>query len=170
MGRNGAESELRKLQLPQDVEGRVYLNSMPGRNEPLAKVISEMAKEAINKVISLASDSEISKKSPELAEALRKDWFPVKRVSFPIDDFGVPSNPIEFLALVQEVAADLRAGKRILIHCGAGIGRTGTLAASILLALGQTEDQSLEAVKLAGSQPETREQGELVHWVASNFL
>ena len=54
----------------------------------------------------------------------------------------------------------------MLAHCGAGIGRTGTLAASVLVFLGVPLDQALETVHAAGSYPERPEQLELVEWVA----
>ena len=60
----------------------------------------------------------------------------------------------------------LSAGRRVLIHCGAGIGRTGTLAVCVLVALGQTRAEAEAVVRAAGSQPETPEQHALVGWWA----
>jgi protein-tyrosine phosphatase len=53
-----------------------------------------------------------------------------------------------------------------LIHCGAGIGRTGTLAAGVLIVLGMDEPDALKNVDDAGSHPERRSQREVIRWIA----
>lgn len=49
------------------------------------------------------------------------------------------------------VLADIRGGARIVIHCAAGLGRSGTLAAKILLELGvvETADEAIGDVRRA---------------------
>ena len=69
------------------------------------------------------------------------------------------------LTLVGDVANALREGRTVLIHCGAGVGRTGMAAIGVLLALGQPLDPAIVAVQRAGSQPETKDQAALVQWV-----
>lgn len=81
-------------------------------------------------------------------------------------DFSVPKDRAAFLDLVGSIASGLQAGERVLIHCGAGIGRTGTLAVCVLMALGMSHSEAYRAVRGAGSHPETPEQEELVDWVA----
>jgi protein-tyrosine phosphatase len=52
---------------------------------------------------------------------------------------------------VADIAAHLDAGTGILMHCGAGMGRAGTLAAAVLLHYGVPLPEALETV--AGSRP-----------------
>jgi len=85
---------------------------------------------------------------------------------FPVPDYSIPKDREAFLGLVQTVAQGLRSGERVLIHCGAGIGRTGTPAVSVLMALGMAHADAHEAVSDAGSGPETSGQEELAQWVA----
>jgi protein-tyrosine phosphatase len=69
--------------------------------------------------------------------------------------------------MASDIADRLKAGGRVLIHCGAGIGRTGTLATCVLLALGDAYATAAWVVADAGSHPETAAQRELVSWCAA---
>jgi protein-tyrosine phosphatase len=55
-------------------------------------------------------------------------------------------------------------GQNVLLHCAAGIGRTGTAAACVLKRLGLPVDEALQRVREAGSNPETAVQSGLVNW------
>jgi protein tyrosine/serine phosphatase len=52
----------------------------------------------------------------------------------------------------------------VLMHCAAGLGRTGTAAACLLKALGLEAGEALQRVRDAGSNPQNAEQSGLVHW------
>jgi len=60
----------------------------------------------------------------------------VRAQRFPIADCQAPSDIPAFAKSVRQVAEALRSGGAVAIHCGAGIGRTGTFAIGVLLALG----------------------------------
>ena len=76
--------------------------------------------------------------------------------------FGVPDDDAAFWQFADDLAALLKNGDAILMHCGAGIGRTGTMATAVLMALGVTRDAALRAVQAAGSHPETPSQRRLL--------
>jgi len=166
---NGVEEEsnmFRPVVLSSDLSGSLYLHSMPGRYEPLSTSVSEIEKNEIDIVVSLNSLDEIREKSPAYANAIDENSLPFNRLEFPIVDFGIPKDSVAFLDLAENLAGRLQSGENLLIHCGAGIGRTGTLATSVLIILGTNLNESLEAVRTAGSDPETEEQMDLVMWVA----
>ncbi|MGW4110693.1 methyltransferase domain-containing protein [Actinosynnema sp. NPDC004786] len=73
----------------------------------------------------------------------------------PIPDFGVPDAPD--LAPVLE---DLRAGRHVLVHCWAGIGRSSLIAGALLVLDGASPEAAWQAIAEARGRdvPETDEQ------------
>ena len=155
----------RAVSLPGDVSGSLFLHSMPGRYDSFRTSTSEIENKEIDIVVCLTPLKEIRQKSPEYANAIEDSSLDFERMIFPIIDFGIPKDSIAFLKLVTELAGRLKSGENLLIHCGAGIGRTGTVAASVLISLGVNLNESLDAVRDAESDPETEEQMDLVRWV-----
>ncbi|MGB1613086.1 MAG: protein-tyrosine phosphatase family protein, partial [Arenicellales bacterium] len=68
---------------------------------------------------------------------------------WPIRDLGAPSDSSESAAAFASWAEALTSGKRLLFHCAAGLGRTGTLAARLLIATGVSPQSAIEAVRSA---------------------
>jgi protein-tyrosine phosphatase len=157
----------RKVRLPESVPGRLLLHSMPGCFEELEQVWRQLRLKRVKAIVNLAQTGETRRKSPAYAEALRRGQVPCPLISFPVKDCGTPRNLEAYWELSFDLAQRLRAGENILIHCAAGVGRTGSLATCILIALGETPAAAAEAVWDAGSQPETDGQMELVAWCAA---
>jgi protein-tyrosine phosphatase len=160
---------LRTVSLPSEVLGKLYLHAMPGRYESWASSREAISHKDMHRVVSLASLEEIQQKSPDYAQAIESNDLPWEQVLFPVPDFGVPDDRTGFLSLACSIAAGLQADQRILVHCGAGIGRTGILAICVLMALGMGKEESYQIVRSAGSRPEMPEQDELVDWVAAQL-
>jgi ADP-ribosyl-[dinitrogen reductase] hydrolase len=90
----------------------------------------------------------------------RFDW-----IELPIVDMGTPAAPFAAgwrrhgAALLRRLAA----GERILVHCAGGLGRSGMLAARLLVAFGVAPDAAISAVR--GARPgaiETAAQADFV--------
>jgi protein-tyrosine phosphatase len=91
-------------------------------------------------------------------------------LNHPIEDFGLP-RMATFAHLIQKVTVLLETGDHVAVHCRAGIGRSGMVAACALVALGKTPEQAQEIVSAARGAPipDTREQSGFVadfaaHW------
>jgi len=140
---------------------------MPGRREPLESVWAAGRREGINAIVRLAELPEVGAKSPRYGEALKAGDVPFPILVSEIPDYGVPKDRDAFWSRAQEVASRVRAGEVILVHCGAGVGRTGTFAICVLVALGQSVTAAKSSVSGAGSAPETVEQRELIEWCVS---
>lgn len=69
----------------------------------------------------------------------------------PIPDGGVPDALFEsaWQSVGAELRHRLRRGERIVIHCKGGLGRTGTLAARLLVELGMPAEEAIDRVRVA---------------------
>lgn len=163
------DSLFRSLPLTDSIPGEIHLHSMPGRYEPFPQAREEMAAQGISTVVSLTSEDEIREKASDYGQAIDAGTFSIERISFPIGDYGTPSDRSGYLSLVRDLVDRLAQGEKILIHCGAGIGRTGTLAIAVLMALGMTYEQAARQVLEAGSRPETEAQQDFLRWVETQL-
>ena len=148
------------------VPGLLYLHSMPGRCESIESFLREYGTRKMTRTICLNDEQEIARKSPSYAGSLEAGAYRGERDVFPIQNLGVPDDRDAFARLALDTATRIRAGERILIHCAMGIGRTGTLATCVAIALGMSEKEARARVLAAGGHPETPAQDELIHWFA----
>ena len=108
------------------------------------------------KELELLDVSEIGAKT----KALNMDW-----LQMPITDFSVPSVdfesnwPIHSANLVSRIVS----GERIVLHCRGGLGRTGLVAARLLIELGSNPVDAIKAVRKA--RPHTIETSEQEQYV-----
>ena len=96
----------------------------------------------------------------------------------PIADFGIPSE-IEMQAILKSIQDALNDDGKVYVHCRAGIGRTGTVAATWLvsqglngqdaLALLQHKWQAMAKSHTEPHSPETQAQRDFVlAWAKAN--
>src|SRR6185295_6120278 len=155
---------LRAVHLPSDVPGALWLSSMPGRWEPWPEFADDARRVGLSLTLCLTEPQEIAQGSPAYAAALREGRMPGRWLNVPIRNFGVPEDARAFREAVDEVAGALRAGQVVLLHCAAGMGRTGTAAACVLKRLGLPKADALRRVRDAGSNPENALQGGVIDW------
>jgi protein-tyrosine phosphatase len=77
----------------------------------------------------------------------------------PIRDHGVPDRD-RAGPLLDALAADLRAGRHVVVHCRGGIGRSSVVAAALLVRLGIPVDEAWATIATARGRrvPETAAQ------------
>lgn len=152
----------RALELPPSVPGRVWLSSMPGRLEPWPSFLAEAAERGLTEVLCLNPLYEVQRLSPAYAAAIAAAELPFRWTHLPMQDFGLADEVGDYRTAVQGVADRVVAGQAVLLHCAAGIGRTGTTAACLLKRLGATTTVALMRVREAGSNPESALQRGLI--------
>ena len=88
----------------------------------------------------------------------------IEFLSYPILDRGLPENVAAASALVGRLHRSAYAGRGVIVHCRAGIGRTGMIAAGVLLHEGLSPADAFELISRARRVPvpDTQEQ---VRWI-----
>ena len=77
----------------------------------------------------------------------RLQQYDMDHIWFPIQDTSVPRNIPRFAKLVTRIIDVLSNGQTVVVHCMAGLGRSGLVAASCLTALGFTPAQAIAVVR-----------------------
>ena len=155
---------LRRVELPEDVPGELWLAAMPGRFEAWQSFESEAERAGLRLVVCLTPRAELAELSPDYHAAVVAGRVSFRWQLVPMRNFGSPEDPAAFRRDVGAIADALRAGDAVLLHCAAGMGRTGTAAACVLKALGMEAREALQRVRAAGSNPQNAEQSGLVDW------
>lgn len=144
---------------------------LAGRN-PLAvwnisheQVIQTLLDAGINTFIDLTDKDEFQGKSyapiiQKLDPIGNAEYF-----NFPIIDFGLPTSA-QMEQILHQIHTTLAKGRKIYIHCYAGLGRTGTVVGCYLVARGSSGPAALAEITRLREQaglygidsPQTREQ------------
>jgi protein-tyrosine phosphatase len=155
---------LRRVQLPPEVPGQLWLGPMPGRFQAWSAFNAEAERSGLGLVVCLTPKPELAELSPDYHAALARGRLPFRWMHVPMRNFGLPEDPAAFRRDVGAIADTLLSGKSVLLHCAAGMGRTGTAAACVLKALGLPAPEALQRIRDAGSNPHNAEQSGLVDW------
>ncbi len=136
-------------ELPVNFPGRIFRSPMPFRSgDENGELYIKIQQENISAIVLLASERECLEKS---GRDLRGFYTGegIEVIYLPIPDFDVPE-PKGLDAAVTDVIGKLQSGVNVLVHCFAGIGRTGTFLACLAKrGLGMNGDQAIGWVREA---------------------
>jgi len=136
------------LRLPSG--GRLILSAQPASRGPTRQALAPYRAAGAGLLISLLPAHELSalglQSLAEHCEQAALRW-----ANCPIDDFAAPAAAFE--AAWQQIAPAVHAlldrGDSVALHCRAGLGRTGTVAARILLERGFQVQAAVDLVRQA---------------------
>lgn len=138
----------------------------PTGGEWIDEEFSGLSEAGIRQVVSLLEGHEAFEvglaKEKELCEQNL-----MRFVSYPIADRGLPRTASHFAQATARICDEIGRGLSTVVHCRAGIGRTGLFAAGILVQLGYEVDDAFALVSECRgvSVPDTDEQRE---WLRNN--
>jgi protein-tyrosine phosphatase len=139
--------------------GKMALASRPRGGDWLEEEMTGWHRAGIDTVLSLLTPEE--EQDLDLKREAREAKAQGMRfASLPIPDRQVPNSESEVSAALDRIDADLTAGKNVVVHCRQGIGRTGLVAACLLVSKGLTPEAAVKILSAArgSSVPETTEQ------------
>lgn len=149
------------------VTARLIFTPCPGTREAsLDEALATLKAAGATAVITLMPDSELAENqvSDMHARCAQQGlvWFhlPVADDSAPVADFEA-----QWAARHDEILARLKAGERIAIHCKGGSGRTGLIAASLLVRLGLPLAQATAQVQAL--RPKALQHPAHVAWISA---
>jgi protein-tyrosine phosphatase len=136
--------------LPLDREGAVLiLTPCPGtRGVDVASALEQLQAGGADALITLMPEAEMASNAVtglgQRCAATGLQWF-----HLPIEDDHAPEEDFATAWAAQRRAVHqlLDAGRKIAIHCKGGSGRTGLMAAQILVERGWSRDEATAAVK-----------------------
>jgi protein-tyrosine phosphatase len=149
-----------EVPLPAGVPGHLWL---AGRRYVGPDPEQAMASVGASMVACLCESFEIEDRYPKYFEWLDGPaalWWPIPDLHAPPLESARP--------LVADLACHLDRGEGVLLHCGAGMGRAGTVAAAVLLHYGLPLEEALDQVARArpGAGPEVGAQLDLLQALA----
>lgn len=144
--------------------GRIGLHRCPGANGQLRGELQWLASAPAELMLALIT-------AEELTAMGMNDYFEQTRNAglichhLPISDMHAPDAGFEdkWQAFLDDALARLANGELILMHCRAGIGRAGTMAATLLTQVGVAPREAIASVRHARPGAlETRDQEDWV--------
>jgi protein-tyrosine phosphatase len=138
---------------------RLGLMARPRGGEDLRAEVEAWQRAGVDVVASLLEAAEVRelglREQPALCVAHGLEFR-----SFPIADRGTPRSAGDLAAFVDGLLASLLAGKAVVVHCRAGIGRTGLVAGCLVHRLGVPARDVFHVLSRSRglSMPDTAEQ------------
>jgi protein-tyrosine phosphatase len=134
-------------ELPFGFPGRLFRSPMPfGPSDLHGEVYDRLRQEQIAVIVLLATEDECLHKSGRNLRAFYlQEGLTV--LYLPIPDFGVPTKE-DLEQAVMETITYAQAGHNMVVHCSAGIGRTGLFLAYLAKrVLGLAGEEALQWVR-----------------------
>jgi protein-tyrosine phosphatase len=131
----------------------------PGGDDWLAEDLRSLKEQGVTLIVSLQEEDEAEygglKDEPRLCGEMG-----LRFRRFPIQDHSIPPLDQTTFDFIEELVREVKAGESVAVHCMAGIGRSGLICISVLIALGMESVAAMNAASDARglALPETDEQ------------
>lgn len=132
-----------------DTTGKLGLTNMPGNRQAITKDLDELESEGVNHIVCLQQPFEFQQITPQETVAARRESIESRNIQFlheAIGDFTAPTLQ-QAHYVVGEINKGLDKSETIIVHCFAGLGRAGTIAACVLVSHGYSADGAIDLVR-----------------------
>jgi protein-tyrosine phosphatase len=157
--------------IPGPWSGKLAISARPRGGEWLDDEICGWRRTGLDVMVSLLEPNEVT----ELGLAREGESAASNGIgfrSFPVPDRGVPSSTQDAIALLKDIVKALDNGKTVAVHCRQGVGRSGLIAAGVLMISGLNAKTAIEVVGTARGEtvPETAAQHRWLERLVSERL
>ena len=115
--------------------------------------IKHMQDKGIKRVVCLLPSKELGKKVPDLLEIYEKNFGAGMVLHAPISDFKL-GTPATLKKIYKFLSASDKSGEKVVVHCSAGIGRTGhVLAGWLVHGRGFNPEDAIKEAETMGRNP-----------------
>ncbi len=133
---------IHEIPLPPTASGRLWLC---GKHAIGPDPEGLMRRVGADGVVCLNQEHELADRYPDYVSWLRAQ--PSERALwYPIHDLHAPALE-EFAPVLTDIVDRVGGGRKLIVHCAAGIGRAGTTAVAVLVSLAVPLDEAIEHVR-----------------------
>ena len=156
--------ECKVFWLEQPAHPRLGILPCPRGGNRLEDEVASLKRQGTDVLVSMLTEEETEElELQDEADSCARNA--IEFVSFPVPDREVPAHYDSFVSFVELLLNRLAEGRRIAIHCFAGIGRSGVAASCLLVAQGVPPEEAIRVLSSARgtSVPYTDDQE---NWIA----
>ena len=141
---------------PLGVNGKVILTSFPGldtnkifQQNIFLNQLSMFVRLNCSTIVSLVEDSEFDQLCQKEQFVRNIYKYNLKWIHMPIADLKVPDHKfkLKWITTKTLLKNDLKTGNNIILHCKGGVGRSGTVAALLLIEYGEKNAVAIKCVR-----------------------
>jgi len=137
---------------PEDLiplPGRLGLTHLPGARGKRDTDLDALQSAGVNRLLCLVESHELEYLTPSETVHQRREALERRGITFmhhPIVDFNAPQLP-EAQRTITKLDQALTQGDQVIVHCWAGLGRAGTMAACLLIHRGMDTNTAIDNVR-----------------------
>ena len=155
------------IPLPNINQRVLCVSRCPGKTDSSEKEkkisddLGNLKKNSVQVIVSLLPSKELEQLGLNSLFSLIKKY-DFEHIHFPVKDRSIPKNKTDFEKIVLYLVKKILTGNVIHIHCNAGLGRSGLLAALICKSMNVSLDPIKYVRKFREGSIETKEQEEMI--------
>ena len=148
-----------------NLPGKIGTMGRPRGEDWLEDEVKNFSIRGVDIMVSLLEKDEIYELGLQ-EEGRFCEAYGIRFVHFPVPDRDIPEDPFIAKSLVEELVSAIHLGKKVVVHCRIGVGRSSMIAAGVLKKLGI--DEPFERISQARGLkvPDTKAQ---MDWVEEVF-